>query len=119
MKAHAPRLVIVLGLLAACGGPVTIDEHPCPSATERTTTYENFGKAFIDDHCQSCHASRAFDRNGAPGEYAFDTRADIQRHRARIFARSASTNTSMPPGPNDPAQSDRDRLADWLSCGAL
>lgn len=112
------HLVLLLLLLVACTGPTTIDDHPCPPEGT-TATYENFGKRFIDDQCQSCHASRAFDRNGAPGDYAFDTKADVQRHRARIFARAASSNTSMPPGPNDPASADRDRLADWLSCGAL
>jgi hypothetical protein len=101
----------------ACGGPVEIDDHPCPPGGT-TLTYEGFGKPFVDGHCQSCHASRSADRQGAPGEVHFDTREDVQRQRARIFVRAASTNTSMPPGPDDPPDGERDALADWLACGA-
>ena len=104
-------------LAIACNGPTTIDEHPCPSGGT-TLTYENFGKSFIDAQCQSCHASRSHERLGAPAEYFFDTREDVLRHRARIFVRAAADNDSMPPGPNDPNESDRNKLADWLSCGA-
>jgi hypothetical protein len=42
----------------------------------------------------------------------------VQRHRTRIFARSAADNDSMPPGPDDPPEAEREKLADWLACGA-
>ena len=115
-----PRLVFALAplALAACGFFYTdIEEWDCPS--EGTSlTYENFGAAFINAHCQSCHGSTATDRAGAPGEFIFDTRSQVERHRARIFARSAGENDSMPPGPDDPTLEERTKLADWLACGA-
>lgn len=114
-KSLAP--VVLSFALVACQGPISIDEHPCPPQGT-TLTYENFGKAFVDSRCQSCHASRAFDRAGAPAEYFFDTREDVLRHRDRIFVRSAASNDSMPPGPDDPSEADRNKLADWLACGA-
>ena len=44
---------------------------------------------------------------------------DSVRHFAdRIFDRSAGDSISMPPGPEDPSQEERDKLAEWLACGA-
>ena len=77
--------------------------------------YQNFGAAFVDSYCQSCHSSQSIDRQGAPGEFIFDTVEQIQRHRARIFVRSAADNDSMPPGPNDPSKEQRKQLAEWLA----
>jgi hypothetical protein len=104
--------------LVSCGSFYTdIEEHPCPP--EGTDlTYANFGGYFIGVYCQSCHGSTSQDRAGAPGEYIFDTVEQVQRHRARIFARSAADNDSMPPGPDDPPEEERYQLADWLACGA-
>jgi uncharacterized membrane protein len=114
------RLALAAAPLAfsACGLFYTeMEEWACPP--EGTAlTYENFGAAFMNAHCQSCHGSTAVDRAGAPGEFIFDTRTQIERHRARIFARSAGDNDSMPPGPDDPPLEDRMKLADWLACGA-
>lgn len=121
----APTLVVSLSFAAltalfgsvGCGGPVPIDDHPCPPGGT-PLTYESFGKGFMDAYCQSCHAAHAVERYGAPGGYAFDTVDDVRRLRARIFVRAAGPNVSMPPGPNDPSNAERDKLADWLACGA-
>ena len=113
-----PTLVIAALALSSCGLFYTdIDEYPCPP--EGTTlTYENFGASFMTGYCQSCHGSLSEDRAGAPGESIFDTVGQIQRQRDRIFARSAAGNDSMPPGPEDPSPEDREKLAEWLACGA-
>jgi len=104
--------------LAACSLFYTdIEDWDCPS-TGTTLTYENFGASFMNAHCQSCHASTAVDREGAPGEFIFDTREQVARHADRIFARSAAENDSMPPGPDDPPLEERMKLAEWLACGA-
>lgn len=102
--------------LAACK-ETTIDDWPCPP--EGTTlTYENFGRAFMDDHCQRCHGVPSADRKGAPSAYDFGSRDDVHRHAARIFSRAAADNTTMPPGPDDPPAAEREKLATWLACGA-
>lgn len=116
-----------LGLLLACSGEDTLDGHACPttsstssSPTASTTalTYENFGQDFFDTWCQSCHAAAQTNRNGAPDDIFFDTRDDIYRLRTQIYAQAAGTNSSMPIGPHGPPDSDREKLADWLACGA-
>lgn len=107
-----------LAFLGACSLLFTeIDDYACPTGGT-TLTYENFGADFMDRYCQSCHGSNATDRAGAPGEYIFDTPDQVKRHAARIFARSAEENDSMPPGPDDPALEERMKLAEWLACGA-
>jgi uncharacterized membrane protein len=104
--------------LSGCGlFYVEIEDYPCPPGGT-TLTYQNFGAAFMNGHCQTCHGSNATDRAGAPGEFIFDTREQIERHKARIFARSAADNDSMPPGPDDPPLEERTKLAEWLACGA-
>jgi mono/diheme cytochrome c family protein len=102
---------------AACDAGVAIEDYPCPPGGT-TLTYDNFGKPFLDGNCQTCHGAEATERDGAPSGYDFGTHADAVRWRARIFARAATTNTSMPPGPDDPPAEERELLAEWLACGA-
>jgi hypothetical protein len=107
-----------LGLASSCGIFYTeIESRPCPTGGT-PLTYQGFGAAFFATWCQSCHGSQSLERHGAPGEFIFDTPEQIRHHRARIFARSAAGNDSMPPGPDDPSSEDREKLAEWLSCGA-
>lgn len=111
-------LVLLPLLLSACSLFYTeIDDYDCPSKGT-TLTYADFGAPFMTRYCQSCHGSNASDRAGAPGEFIFDTQTQIQKHAGRIFARSADTNDSMPPGPDDPSLDERQKLAEWLACGA-
>ena len=106
---------VALALLAACGAaPLELDEMPCPEAGT-TLTYESFGRAFLASYCNGCHTAST---SGAPASYRFDTLEDVHAHRERIFVRAAGPNVSMPPGPKDPPADERDRLAEWLACGA-
>ncbi len=112
------RAVLWLSVLAtACVSFDEIDEYPCPDGGT-TLSYTNFGKPFLDDWCNSCHSAPFEGRHGAPEEVRFDSPSDVQRWKDRIFVRAALGNDSMPPGPNDPSGADRQRLAEWLSCGA-
>jgi uncharacterized membrane protein len=94
-----------------------IGDVACPTGGTKLT-YENFGRAFFAGNCDSCHSAQTGDRQGAPAEFAFDTVAQVRQHKDRIFARSAGPNDSMPIGPNDPPREERDKLAEWLACGA-
>lgn len=109
--------LVVAGLTQASCGFTTIDEHPCPpGGTE--DTFENFGRHFLASYCNSCHSADIGERKGAPDNYVFETLEQVQHHKDRIFVRSAGDNDSMPPGPDDPPIEQRNRLADWLACGA-
>jgi mono/diheme cytochrome c family protein len=97
-------------VLVGCGAE-TIDEHPCPPGN--TLTYENFGKQYFQAQCVRCH--------GGPNGYSsrsFTTVEAIRSDRERIYANAAGPNVTMPPGPDDPPESERKKLADWLACGA-
>lgn len=109
---------LAFALLAGCAEPVVeIDEYPCPPAGTQLT-YESFGRAFFSTNCNDCHNANDGNREGAPHTYRFESVEDVRRLRERIFARAATTNTSMPPGPEDPNPDEREALAEWLACGA-
>lgn len=106
-----------LVLVASGCKATTIDERACPPAGT-TLRYESFGAPFLDRHCQTCHGASGRGREGAPSSFDFGTREAVVAHADRIFVRSAADNTTMPPGPDDPPAEDREKLAEWLVCGA-
>jgi hypothetical protein len=110
------RILFVI-LLVGCSSGETIDERPCPPGGT-TLTYDNFGRGFLSAYCQVCHGKGGTDRNGAPSDYDFHDVEEVRTFKDRIFARAAGDNTSMPPGPDDPPADDREKLAEWLACGA-
>ncbi len=114
-----PRFALLALLVASVSSCTleTLDPAACP--TEGTKlSYDNFGKAFFLSYCDYCHSAEIGDRKGAPDSYDFSTREKIVAHKERIYQRSAGTNDSMPPGPDDPPLAEREQLAEWLNCGA-
>jgi uncharacterized membrane protein len=108
---------LVLASLVLAGCESSWETAACPEeGTE--LTYESFGQSFMMVHCQTCHASSIDDRKGAPVGISFDTREEVVEWIDRIYERSAGENVSMPPGPEDPSLEERDKLAEWLACGA-
>ena len=116
-------ICIAIGLffsMFGCKGQENLDDHSCPSTSSgsNAVTYDNFAKDFFNTYCQSCHGASVTDRNGAPDDIFFDTRDDIWEQREQVFAQAADSNASMPIGPHGPTDADRQKLADWLACGA-
>jgi hypothetical protein len=108
-------VIAALAMLAACGGsPGDSAVDPCAEAP--VVTWETFGKGFLRENCQGCHASTVTDRAGAPVDVTFDDEAQALAWRERILARAATDVPTMPPqgGTTD---DDRWRLAIWLTCG--
>lgn len=110
-------LALGLSLASIACKETTIEDRPCPPAGT-TLTYDSFGKGFMDAHCQGCHGAPSAQRKGAPSGYDFGAVDDVRRYRSRIFSRAAADNTTMPPGPDDPPEAEREKLAEWLACGA-
>ena len=109
--------VVLAAVLAACGPEEDFKNAKCPPGGT-ALTYESFGQGFLARRCQTCHGRDVDERHGAPDKYAFDSPEEVKKWIDRIYDRSAGDNTSMPPGPDDPPLSERDDLAEWLSCGA-
>jgi hypothetical protein len=95
----------------------TLEDHPCPPGGTKLT-YTNFGASFFQQYCNVCHSAEIDQRNGAPENDVFSDRDAIIALKDRIFVRAAGENSSMPPGPDDPPFEEREKLADWLACGA-
>jgi uncharacterized membrane protein len=93
-------------LLAACG-----EAEPDPSACE--PSWEEFGRGFVVEYCDACHASTAPDRHGAPLEVTFDTEEQalgwVDRIEVRVLA------GEMPPG-GGVFEEDLVMLQEWTSC---
>ncbi|MBM4343080.1 MAG: cytochrome c [Deltaproteobacteria bacterium] len=107
------------GCLAAAAAVATgcmdFDEpsdYPCPPQGT-ALTWDNFGSGFMAQWCVRCH--------GGPNGYssrALNNREAVQANLQRVFVNAAAGNTTMPPGPDDPPRAERDKLAQWLACGA-
>ena len=117
-KLHFCFAVALLGgLLAGCKAETSIDDYPCPPGGTKLT-YDTFGQAFIGQSCQTCHGQAGGARKGASEGYDFGTLEAVRAKKNRIFARAAADNVTMPPGPDDPPEAERTKLAEWLACGA-
>lgn len=118
------HLVLPL-LLLACGGTKDDDDEggvdsgdtgvPAGCEDAPLVTWNNFGQGFVTEHCQACHASTAEDRNGAPTDVAFDTHEETRAQAARILARAAGPDATMPPRGGVP-DDDKEKLEYWLQC---
>lgn len=98
----------------ACGsGLGDATGSTCPP--ESTLTYANFGQAFMQNNCLSCH------RAGGPESPTLSTLEQIRANRDEVDRAAASgpdaTNTFMPDGSSVPTE-ERAKLGEWLACGA-
>ncbi len=120
-KMHVVTAMLLTGALAAlttaCAKETTLDEYACPPGGTKLT-YESFGRDFMASNCQTCHGATPYDRKGAPSGYDFGSHDDVKKWKTRIFSRAAADNVTMPPGPDDPPEAERVKLAEWLACGA-
>lgn len=118
-------LLFSMGHGGGCGdeeilGPPT--EATCPTGS--TLTYTNFGKPFMEQYCTRCHdsAKTGSARNGAPLYHDFDTQLGIQQVSNHVDETAgsgpAATNEAMPPDGAKPTLEERQKLAEWIACGA-
>jgi uncharacterized membrane protein len=113
----AALVLLVVALASGCKTETSIDDYPCPQGGTKLT-YDSFGAAFMATNCQVCHGQATDGRKGAPEGYDFGTLDAVRAKKDRIFARAAGDNVTMPPGPDDPPEGERNKLAEWLACGA-
>jgi uncharacterized membrane protein len=116
-SAILPAIFLAFGaIFTACGGGGETETDPsaCPDGGT-DLTYDNFGKAFFETHCTSCHSetSGVVGADSAP----FTTLSQIQAEADGINSRAGGTNDNMPPN-GGPTAEERNQLAEWLACGA-
>lgn len=101
--------------LTACGGEDLGDPTGSTCPSDSALTYANFGQGFFQAHCLSCHTA-----NG-PESPKLDTLAQIRAKAGDIDRAAASgpkgTNTFMPDGASVD-KAEREKLGEWLACGA-
>lgn len=115
------RSIVVLGLMAvggavaaACGG-TEASGATCPPSS--TLTYDNFGKAFFEANCNRCHSANT--KGQSP---LYDDVTAIRANKKQVDEQAASgpdsTNDRMPGDGTAVATADREKLGQWLACGA-
>lgn len=101
------NVLIACLFVAACGPSSTgIDTVSCP--TDSTLTYANFGAAFMEANCLSCH-----DGNERP---SLATQSGVQANMGHILDEAVYTD-SMPEDA-DMTIAEREMLGEWIACGA-
>lgn len=105
------------GLLLACAGTDEPGEtaEPALCVDAPIVTYETFGAGFMQENCQSCHASTSPDRQNAPEFVVFDTVDQVWALHERILQIAVPDSPSMPPLGGTTAE-DRAKLEIWLTC---
>jgi hypothetical protein len=105
----------VIGLLQVGCGDDLGDPTGSTCPEDSALTYENFGAAFMETNCLSCH------RAGGPESPTLSTLEQIRSNADEIDRAAASgpdtTNTYMPDGASV-ATAERKKLGEWLACGA-
>jgi uncharacterized membrane protein len=113
-----------LFLLFACHGSGG-DSAPESGATPTNSctgapivTWDNFGAGFLNESCDSCHASTVTGaaRNNAPEAVSFDTKEEAWSWADDILLMATGDTPEMPPE-GGPSEDDRVRLFWWLGCG--
>lgn len=107
-------LAIAVAALGGCAGEPADDSGFCSDVP--IVTYETFGKGFMTQNCQTCHASTQTDREGATEGVYFDTVDDVWAHKSSVLSRAASDEPDMPPL-GGTTEDDRYLLKVWLTCG--
>ncbi len=102
------NVAIWLGLGCGAGKDTGIDCTNPP-------TYTTWTQGFLDGKCQSCHATTAENRHGAPPNVAFDTETMTNEWKDRIEA-TILNKESMPPSGGITLE-ERILLEQWLECG--
>jgi hypothetical protein len=107
----AAAFALPIAAVGACTSTGTATGSTCPS--DSTLTYENFGQAFIASNCLSCHTNRE--------QPTLSTQSAIVANREEIDLVAAAgpnaVNTQMPED-GSVATADRQKLGQWLACGA-
>ena len=104
------RFALVAALLSACTSANSTGIAPvsCPP-TGTPLTYENFGDELIANHCTTsgCH-----DRKSP----VLTTQAAVREHTSAILDEAVYTD-AMPDNHDMPLM-EREKLGEWLACGA-
>ena len=107
--------VALLSLLVGCATTGAADSaESCADAP--LLTYDNFGRGFLTQNCQPCHAADAIDRHDADPAVTFDSYDDVMANWDAIARVATGDEPVMPPSGGVPDE-EREKLSIWLTCG--
>jgi uncharacterized membrane protein len=106
--------VALFPLFVGCATDSTDSAESCADAP--LLTYDNFGRGFLTQNCQPCHAADAADRYDADPTVTFDTYDDVIANWDAIARVATGDTPVMPPSGGVPDE-EREMLSIWLTCG--
>lgn len=82
-------------------------------------TWDNYGQGYVRSWCAGCHSSALSgdEREGATVGVDFDSHAGVLDHVDRIIDRGTGDAPTMPPVGGS-SEDERERVLEWLECGA-
>ncbi len=84
--------------------------------TAPLVNWANFGRGFLIQNCNGCHAASTPERYGAPEHATFDTADEVWAQRSSVLYVAGGDDPSMPPN-GGTTDVQRMKLAIWLECG--
>ena len=114
-----PLLLAAL-LLTGCAKDSSSDTAAKVSVCDEVdgpVTWDNFGRGFTTQYCQSCHSADSVDRKDAPDTIVFDSEDDVWALRDRVLLRAGGAIPTMPPQ-GGVSEDERVLLEVWLTCYA-
>jgi hypothetical protein len=80
-------------------------------------TYDNYGRAYLDQYCNGCHSSLLPEdhRRNAPMGADFDTYEGVLTWGERLVIRGTGEEPTMPPG-GGPSPDEVSVFKEWLEC---
>lgn len=101
------RCLLLVVLLGACTSATSTGIQPVSCPPDSTLTYASFGEELIANHCLECH-----DHEGP----TLLTQSSIRQHASEILDNAVYTD-AMPEDADMPLM-EREKLGEWLACGA-
>ncbi len=109
------ELALLLPLLGCVEPPGDDDDSAGFCEDTPVLTWDNFGRSFLVENCQTCHASTSPNRHDAPEEITFDTEEQALALATSILGVATGESPAMPPE-GGVAEEDRYKLEVWLRC---
>ena len=101
------RFAVLAVMLIGCTSATSTGIQPVSCPPESTLTYANFGEELVAAQCLECHD------NERP---TLLTQSAIQANASKILQEAVYTDAM--PEKNDMPLAEREKLGEWLACGA-
>jgi len=119
MQGFFQRTIVVIPLLAGCGGGDDTEDPGPPGVDCEAVDVPTFAEVSAFDVCTNCHNSALTgpDRNGAPVGYNFDVYESAAAHASEMVTQVSGGFMPPPSSGFSITTAQKDELFAWAECG--